>query len=166
MYFAPAFVAASNDFFSRKVSSPSSTTTSCRRNSRASRAASSIHARAQRSDVNIGLAQHRFGGLAAAPSPAGLRRWQTQCPEPAGPPSDSDKPVVPPAAQNRVLRPQRAMRELKRRARVVIEPAHQAVVRLETQHQRPSGFPAPPQNVCGKARPRTALMRGSVSMIG
>ena len=145
--------AVSKDFFSRKFSSPSSTTKSCRRNSRARPRRLAIHAVAQRSDIDIRLAQtasaDSCNAITSRSSP-----MAKPIPERCGPPSDSDKPVVSPAAEDRVLRAQRSVRELKRRSRVVIQPSHQAVVQREGNADGVSGSPAPLRNVCGKASSR------------
>src|SRR5580704_5116302 len=94
IYFAPAFVAVSNDFFSRKLSSPRSTTRSCRRNSRASRAASPFIP---------AIAATYTSGLRSTPSAVSFNDITSRSspmanpiPGAAGPPRASDSPSYRP----------------------------------------------------------------------
>src|ERR1019366_2914084 len=90
-----------------------------------------IHARAERSNINVGLAEHRLRrrGL-------GQRKHQPvfsdgKANARSGRSAEGFRqPVVSAAAENRVLRPQRPMRKFKSGFLVVIQASHQARVFL------------------------------------
>src|SRR5580704_297822 len=93
MYFAPALVAVSNDFFSRKVSSPKSATTSWRRSSRASRAASAFMPAPSGAIYTSGLHSTLSAGVDSCND---ITRRSSPIAKPipgaAGPPSASESP--------------------------------------------------------------------------
>ena len=141
MYFAPALVAASKDFFSRKLSSPKFDDQILPPQFPGQTRGLGIHP-CHGSDIRIGLAhdalirrlflqRHHQPVLANGEADSG-RRWASQ---------SLRQSVITSAAQNCILRPQRAVREFKCRARVVIQPPNQAVVQSEwNSHLRQDGL--------------------------
>ena len=120
--------AASKDFFSRKLPSPSST---------AQPRAAQLAGQRQRGGVQASPSGATYASATCGGAAFWTSSWACSVstsrskpdgeadPRRLGPADRLAQPVVAPAAEQRVLRAQPAVRELEGRARVVVEAAHQ-----------------------------------------
>src|SRR6266481_5372314 len=93
-----------------------------------------VHARAQRSDVDVRRRRCNARGLLQGHHQPVFADGKTDAR--SGRSSQGfGKSVITAAAENGILRPQRAVGELERRAGVVIEPSHQAMIDNERHTQ-------------------------------